>query len=83
MDFLIHFLSKIEVMSQQSIEVQKIEAKAKKLKIELPFLSIPITMNRAFFDRRLKSGYFKIINPEVDHTFFKKNRNGVKGLLKN
>ncbi len=53
-------------MDQKSVDVKILEAKPHRLKVVLPFVDVPISMNRDFFNSRLHCGYFRVVNPQVD-----------------
>ncbi len=45
-------------MVNKEVHVEILEHKGEQLKVKLPFLHIPVTMNESFFNRRVRSGYF-------------------------
>ena len=49
-------------MKKKSVYVRILEATEKTIKVMLPFIDIPIEMNRTFFNKRVESGYFKLNN---------------------
>ena len=44
----------------KAIEIQIIESTPDLVRVQLPFLEVPVEMNREFFNRRIQSGYFRI-----------------------
>ncbi|MFK7982542.1 MAG: hypothetical protein AB8G86_21355 [Saprospiraceae bacterium] len=53
----------------KKIPVKILNIKDDKLKIKLPFLDIPITMNDDFFKRRVANGYFQINENKIKQRF--------------
>ncbi|MEL6865775.1 MAG: hypothetical protein AAFP19_15225 [Bacteroidota bacterium] len=51
-------------MNQQSVNVKILESEENFVKVELPFVEVPVFMNREFFNKRIKSGYFNVLNRE-------------------
>ena len=49
-------------MRKSVVQVIVIEADKEKVMLKLPFVDVPVEMNRTFFQRRLRNGYYKIIN---------------------
>ncbi len=49
-------------MKKSVIQVILIEADQEQVMLKLPFLDVPVQMNRNFFQRRLRNGYYKILN---------------------
>jgi hypothetical protein len=49
---------------KESIEVKIIEANTDFVRVQLPFLEIPVQMNHQFLKTRLESGYFKVRQSE-------------------
>ena len=54
-------------MTRKSIMVEVLESNADAVKVKLPFLSVPVEMNYAFFQRRIQSGYFKLQRESFDY----------------
>lgn len=49
-------------MKKLSTQVILIQADHEQVTLKLPFLDVPVEMNRSFFQRRLRDGYYKILN---------------------
>ena len=49
-------------MKKKSIKVQVLESTPDFIKVQLPFLQIPVKMNYDFFRSRIQDGYFKLNN---------------------
>ncbi len=47
-------------MESKSINVDVLESAPDFVKVKLPFLEIPVKMNRDFFNSRLQIGYFQL-----------------------
>lgn len=57
-------------MKNKAIEVKIIEMSNEKIIVKLPFAKIPIQMNKPFFIKRLKDGYFKLNRPDQLYSLF-------------
>lgn len=66
----------------EAIVVNVLEIKDEKIKVMLPFAKIPIQMNRLFFIRRLRDGYFKLHRADIISKIFQKRdpKKTVAGL---
>jgi len=53
----------------KKIPVKILNVKNDKLKVKLPFLDIPVTMNDNFFKQRVANGYFQINEKDVKQRF--------------
>jgi hypothetical protein len=53
------------------IEVKVLDVSEDKIKVKLPYAKIPIQMNRPFFIRRLKDGYYKLHRPDLINKIFR------------
>ena len=47
-------------MSRKSITVKIVGQSTDQITVRLPFLDVPVTMNRSFFERRVRCGYFQL-----------------------
>ena len=47
--------------NQKPIYIKVLETNLDFVKVKLPFLDVPVSMNREFFNKRLKNGYFHIL----------------------
>ena len=47
--------------NEKQVPVDVLYWSPKYVKVKLPFVEVPIKMNRSFFNRRIRNGYFKLI----------------------
>jgi hypothetical protein len=59
------------------IDVEILEINDDLLKVKIPFVDIPIEMNRQFFSRRLECGYFNVSNIDTYLSFFSHQGQGL------
>lgn len=52
-------------MQQKKVPVKVLEVQPEGVKVELPFLEIPVTMDYRFFKKRMDAGYFQLLNTEM------------------
>ena len=49
-------------MESKSVGVKILESTSEFVKVELPFVNVPVRMNYEFFNKRLEDGYFHVLN---------------------
>ena len=45
----------------ESIEVKILEKKPEFVRVQLPFIDVPVDMSHSFMQKRIDSGYFQVV----------------------